>query len=33
MEKENNFCKWRDDFTWICFNVDSEMCADVADDD
>ena len=26
-------CKWRDDFTWICFNGDSEMCADVADDD
>lgn len=26
-------CKWRDDFTWICFNGDSEMCADVADND
>lgn len=26
-------CKWRDDFTWICFNGDSEMCADVAYDD
>ena len=26
-------CKWRDDFTWICFNGDSEMCADVVDDD
>lgn len=26
-------CKWRDDFTWICFNGDSEMCADVADDE
>lgn len=26
-------CKWRDDFTWICFNGDSEMRSDVADDD
>lgn len=26
-------CKWRDDFTWFCFNGDSEMCADVAYDD
>lgn len=26
-------CKWHDDFTWICFNGDSEMCADVAYDD
>lgn len=33
MEKENNSCKWRDDFTWICFNGDSEMRADIVDDD
>lgn len=33
MEKENNPCKWRDDFTWVCFNGDSEKCADVADDE
>lgn len=26
-------CKWRDDFTWICFNGDSEMRADSVDDD
>lgn len=26
-------CKWRDDFTWVCFNGDSEMCADVSHDD
>lgn len=26
-------CKWRYDFTWICFNGHSEMCADVANDD
>lgn len=26
-------CKWRDYFTWICFNGDSEKRADVADDD
>lgn len=30
---KDNSCKWRDDFTWICFNGDSEMRADVADDD
>ncbi len=24
--QENKSCKWRDDFTWICFNGDSEMC-------
>lgn len=30
---KQSYCKWRDDFTWICFNGDSEMCADVADDD
>ena len=30
VEKENKSCKWRDDFTWICFNGDSEMCAGVA---
>lgn len=33
MKEKNKSCKWRDDFTWICFNGDSEMCADVADDD
>lgn len=33
VEKENKSCKWRDDFTWICFNGDSEMCAGVARDD
>lgn len=26
-------CKWRDDFTWVCSNGDSEKCADVADDE
>ena len=26
-------CKWRDDFTWICFNGYSEMRADIVDDD
>lgn len=33
MQENKEFCKWRDDFTWICFNGDSEMCADVANDD
>lgn len=21
-------CKWHDEFTWACFNGDSEYCAD-----
>lgn len=33
MKEKNKSCKWRDDFTWICFNGDSEKRADVADDD
>lgn len=33
MEKENKSCKWRDDFTWICFNGDSEKRAYSVDDD
>ena len=34
MDKGNdNYCKWCDDFTWICFNGDSEKRADVADDE
>lgn len=31
--RNHGSCKWRDNFTWICFNGDSEMCADVADDE
>ena len=33
MKIDGKNCKWRDDFTWICFNGDSEMRSDVADDD
>lgn len=33
MQENKEFCKWRDDFTWVCCNSDCEMCADVADDD
>ena len=21
-------CKWHEDFTWVCFNGESEYCAD-----
>lgn len=24
-------CKWHDDFSWACFNGDSENCADFTD--
>lgn len=23
------FCKWHDDFSWVCFNGESEECAGV----
>lgn len=25
-------CKWHDEFTWACFNGDSEYCADFVND-
>ena len=33
MQKEKccKTCKKRDDFTWVCFNDDSEHCADFTD--
>lgn len=27
------FCKWHDDFSWACFNGDSEKCADFTDNE
>lgn len=26
-------CAYHDDFSWVCFNGDSEMCADVTNND
>ena len=26
-------CAYHDDWTWVCFNGDSEMCADVTNND
>ena len=31
MEKCCGTCKWHDDFSWACFNGDSENCADFTD--
>ena len=26
-------CKWHDDFSWVCFNGESEECAGVTNND
>lgn len=31
MEKCCETCNWHDDFSWACFNGDSENCADFTD--
>lgn len=32
MKKRNcGNCLWHDDFSWVCFNGDSPMCADFSD--
>ena len=31
MKKCCGTCKWHDDFSWACFNGDSENCADFTD--
>lgn len=36
MVEENKCCEncaYHDDWTWVCFNGDSEMCADVTNND
>lgn len=32
-EQVCEFCKWHDDFSWVCFNGDSENCADFTDNE
>lgn len=33
MDKCCKTCKWRDDYTWVCFNPDSIHKADFTTDD
>jgi hypothetical protein len=33
MNKTCCTCKWRDDFGGVCFNVNSEFCADFTEED
>lgn len=33
MEQKCKTCKWHDDFSWVCFNGDSENVADFTDNE